>query len=68
MDASEGAGSGEGVFFIYPEAAFNEEQLPQAREHTDFLVAHLEEVHRFHDPDEAADNPVIVVLGAGDHG
>ena len=36
--------SGEGVFFIYPEHAFTEDQLPQAREHTDFLVAHLEEV------------------------
>jgi len=47
MDASEGGGGGEGVFFIYPENAFTAEQLPQAREHTDFLVMHLEEVHTF---------------------
>ena len=47
MDASEGGGGGEGVFFIYPEGAFTAEQLPQAREHTDFLVMHLEEVHTF---------------------
>lgn len=47
MDASEGGGGGEGIFFIYPARAFTEEQLPQAEEHTDFLISHLEEVFQF---------------------
>jgi|MDSY01.1.fsa_nt_gb hypothetical protein len=45
MDASEEDSSG--VFFIYREHLFAPEQLIQAKEHTEFLIAHLTEMERF---------------------
>jgi hypothetical protein len=45
MDAGEEADESEGVFYIYPRNVFSPEQLAQALEHTDFLIAHLKDVY-----------------------